>query len=457
MSVITREIINKNIVFEDRHQNSIYTYTYNDLSQKIDKFKNLLQQNGSKPGETVLIGHYPSILQIALVFAACELGLVIAIVDYDRTDNFSQYKYMDPKTEIVSPIDYFICDENQLGDKFDFFTKKSNKTIFLKKDFGYDFAKNNQVLCKNNFPIMKCTSSGTTGTPKRVVHNHKFFYYLIKRNSSFFDGNVAIAYNLNHGGSFATYFLPVLCSKKVEKIINLPDLANANIESDYLKDIDIDHLMIPYTNELLKIAKTTDKPITYYTLSNIPEELKEKKYRKNYKDIISFFGSNETSGPVFINQINRKNFKSDTYYKLDEFYDIKLDNNILNVTLPVYNQTIVTNDIFIKKKNSFQFNGRSDLIRINGIEIPILDYKNYVEINLNGTLIYDTVRQEIYLAIWNQNENSKKIKKIDRYLQKNSHNNHFISKYKVLDKSEFYSGVKLDQELLREYFRKYVM
>ena len=33
---------------------------------------------------------------------------------------------------------------------------------------------------------------------------------------------------------------------------------------------------------------------------------------------------------------------------------------------------------------------------------------------------------------------------------------HCIEKYTVLDKSEFMTGIKIDNELIRHYFRKYV-
>ena len=37
-----------------------------------------------------------------------------------------------------------------------------------------------------------------------------------------------------------------------------------------------------------------------------------------------------------------------------------------------------------------------------------------------------------------------------------SQNRHYISKYKVLNYEDFLTGVKLDQEMLRDYFRNYV-
>jgi hypothetical protein len=40
-------------------------------------------------------------------------------------------------------------------------------------------------------------------------------------------------------------------------------------------------------------------------------------------------------------------------------------------------------------------------------------------------------------------------------LKKLSQNSHFISKYKILTFSNFLTGVKVDHELLRDWFRNY--
>lgn len=453
MRIVTRNIINKNIKFEDQKDiEENLVYNFNDLSQEIDAYKNLLESYGAKKGESALIGRPPGIDQTALFFACLELGVSIAIVDYTRKDSFQHYEYMDPKTDIILPIEYFIVSSRKDTDKFNFFKNQCNKTIILDEIENKDYTKNDNIYADEETVILKCTSSGTTGTPKKVIHTHNFFYELTKRNSKFFDKTVGMAFNLNHGSSVATYFLPALNSDEVTKFINLEPFEP--IELKKVKEFHLNHLMVPYKNFLDHVPYVNDENIVYYTLSIIPSELR--KYGV-YKDIISIFGSNETSGPVFINRINHKNFKENSYFKVDDFYDINLVNRSLNVTLPVYNITIDTNDEFtITQDNTYIFQRRRDLTRINGKGVPTKKYDRIVKEYLDADLIYDYALQDIYLAVWNDDKNLKKsARKINKILEKESRGSHYIRSYKVLDRNEFLTGVKIDQELLREYFRKY--
>lgn len=451
MTVITREIINKNIVYEDHYEDKIVYYDYKILSKEINKIKNLLEKYGAKKGESILIGFNPSIDQIAGIFAALELGLTIVVVDYGRKDNFQHYSYMDPKTEILLPIDYFIVEYTYDTDKFKYFQEKCKKTIITDQE-DKDYTENKKIYADKKSLIMKCTSSGTTGTPKKITHTHEFFYNLIQRNSQFFNNSVGIFYNLNHGSSFATYFLPSLYSNKVTRIVNFP---LTMFDPKYIIDMNLDHLLLPYSQYLDIIPKVRNHKTTYYTLSRIPEELK--KYQHTYKDIISFFGSNETSGPVFINRIKHKNYTEKSFFQFDDFYNIQIRNNSLFVEIPTYNAIIETKDVFNKIKGIYYFEGREDLTRINGTIVPIQQYQDIVNMYTVGDLVFDYNKQMIYLAIWNSVSNKEKIvNKINKRLKKISNESHFISKSKIIDKSEFLSGVKLDQELLREYFRKYI-
>lgn len=452
MSIVTRKIINERIKFEDFiNEKETYRYNFEKLSLEIDKYKNFLENYGAKKGESVLIGVEASITQISLIFACLELGLTISIVDYHRKDSFNQYKYMDPKTNILLPIEYFITHYESDTEKIRFFQEHCNKTIFLNDIDNFDYTKNKRIYAKPDTIIMKCTSSGTTDTPKLITHTHEFFYELIKRNSVFFDKVVGLSFNLNHGSSFATYFLPALYSKKVKGFKNF----NTTDDLNRVKEVKINHLLLPYTRFLDRIKDINNSKLTYYTLSVIPSELKKEK--DSYKDIISFFGSNETSGPVLINNIKRKDFRENTYRKFDNFYDVNIVDKMLNVTLPVYNKTINTNDCFEVNENSYEFIGRRDLKRINGRDVPLKDYNEFAKEKLDADLVYDFVYQVIYLAIWTESQNLQKhTSEINDELKRRSDNNHFLKKSKVLDKSEFLTGVKLDQELLREYFRRYV-
>lgn len=458
MSVITREIINKDIVFEDRNGfvgTKIKTYNYNDLSREIDKFKNLLKNHKAKKDNNIIIGIQPSLEQIACVFACMELGITISIVDYHRPDSFQQYKYMDPKTEILSPIDFFIVNYRNESDKFNFFHNKSRKTIICNEQKNFDYTTNYTVDADENTNLITCTSSGTTNTPKKIIHKHNFLYKLIKRNSLFFDKTVSITFNLNHGSSLATYFLPSLVSKKVDKIVNIKDFLSCL----KFENIDINHILLPYRN-YLEISSEYYNPNTiFYTLSIISNELVKNYQNGNFKDIISFFGSNETSGPTLINQISKKNFQEESYHKIDNFYNLKIVKSELNVILPIYNTTINTNDLFeTKDNNEFVFKGRNDIKRINGLNVDKNLYDSICKETMDCDIVYDIAHQYIYLAIWkNYSDIFERFLDLDKKIRKISKNCHYIDKSRILDKKEFLTGIKLDQELLREYFRKNVI
>lgn len=454
--IVTREIINKSITFRDGSCLD-HPYTYNDLSSLIDAYKNLLQYtyNVSR-GETVLIGEQSGKTQLALVFACLELGLTLAIVDYGRKDDFQLTEYNDPKTNILLPIDYFILSTPEVTNKFMFFNKVCGRTIILDNE-TLSYTRNDTVYSTPDSILLKCTSSGTTGTPKLIKHSHEFIYSLVQRNSKFFFGIVGQAFNLSHGSSLATYFLPALVSSNVTDYINFSLIQTSTV----LDNSHLDHLMLPYTDMVTSFLEEYDRSsrrgICLYTLSYIRDEWKVYHDSKKISDVISIFGSNETSGPTLINRISYINFDKQTYYKVDNFYDLSIHNNELVVSMPIYQYDVETKDEFALDDDAYFYLGRIDLFRINGEPFHAQIYQKYAKQQLECDLIFDFVRNEIYLAVWKDDQDIiQKVETINNLLKERSSNKHYISKYKVLDKDYFLSGVKLDNELLRDYFRNNV-
>lgn len=459
MTVITREFINKHIKYVDTIDD--YEYSFDDLSHEIDFFKNLFQSYGvdGKTSKSIVIGFSPGLQQTACIFACFELSITICIIDYGRSDNFTQYQYMDPKTELLLPIDFFIVADENDTDKFNYFNSVCDNTIVINKILKKDYTTNNVVLTNKESIIMRCTSSGTTGTPKIVEHNHQFIYYLSHRNSKFYDGIVAIVHNLNHGSSFATFFLPALCSQSVEKIFNFNQTFTKKSTS-YIKMVD--HIMIPYSYQILEFLKISTEKNIIYTLGTIPSYFLKYYQNKKVKDIISFFGSNETSGPTLVNRLSNTDFSSSDYQIIDNFYfTILKSNNVLDVKLPYYkNKIINTKDMFNEKSPGvLKFLGRSDLTKINGRQVSKIDIHNFIkqEQFTEFDVVYDIEENLIYLVFWTDyKEIDKKIKKINKNLAMYTDNLHQINKYAILNKIEFITGVKIDNELIRHYFRKYV-
>jgi hypothetical protein len=487
--IITREIINKNIKFHDVHcvTGRIFSYDYDKLSKAIDLYKNFLLEHNVKPQDNVVIVEQISMWQIAAIIASCELGLKISIFDFLKSSTLS-YKYnrIDSKTEKLLPIHYFIVpksykldddEEHNISDdpkvdqnndwyiKVFYCDKISENSIirtFDNEDLN-DIIPNNKIYAQKDFIVAKTTTSGTTGSPKLIEHSHEFVSDLIERNSKWFSGNYFVFSNLNHGSSMFCYAIPALASKNVTDYYNLT-YPNIDMTVKTLSECNgISNIMLPYasvTEQLLHHTKKVPLPnVKLHVLGNIKKEWVDNYYKKELiGNIISNFGSNETTGPIFINEASDENFSETKYTLFDDYFTTKISNNGLEVFMPVYNKWIATKDNFEPMQNgSFQHKGRLDLLRINDIEIDEKKYQSVVDEYFLGDLIYDQIKSEIYLAIWkNIPDFEKQINNLKQKIEQLSGGMHSIGKYAILEYDEFLSGIKLDKEMIREYFRNNV-
>lgn len=489
-NVISRHMISDNFLCLPLHKG--VEYNKQDLVSKIDLWKYVLKfKCSAEPGESILIGmQILNIDYLAACFAAAELSLKIVIIDYSRNDDFKDLNYYDPKTKILSPIDIFLHDFSKEEftkhptalSKFTFFSKCSNRTysIYNDLDFGIrDIEKFN--IAKNIFPnpsdiLMRCTSSGTTGTPKIVEHTHEFLYKISVRNSEKFSGECLHVRNLNHGSSLAVYLLPTLISDNVSKHIfydlGAKDTADSMGETKAFEEFifdfkdfydSLEYVIFPYPfmiDEFIDASirnKVKWSRLNVQTLSYIQDKPKRAIAEGVIKSITSIFGSNETSGPVFTASIDRQRISHDAslFDRVDDFYGITIyDSGLLGVTMPVYNTEIITNDLFEQQGVFYKHKGRSDLVKINGEVLDIKSINDLNSRNESAYLVTDTVKNCLYLAFWNERCDSIKEEYIN-FFSKNFRRIQ-IDKTAVLNKSKFLTGIKIDNELLREYFRNYV-
>lgn len=480
--IISREIINKNIKFHDNEiDGEIFSYDYEYLSKAIDLYKNFLLDNGVKCQESATIAEGNTIWQLAALFACYELGIIVVITDYFSASimKIGIDGWVDPKTKTLLPINYFLVPKQKIERGSEKITKiKKYADKILERTFDHNDIlhanTNDEVFASPNCIVTKSATSGTTGVPKCIKHTHEFLYSLLRRNSIHFFGKYGATVNLNHGSSIFCYLMPSIISEKITDVYNLemkyiPNLGHMN-HADIINTIEkcggIDHLLVAHASQLEKyfeVIKNTNTKTTQKTNFHVLCYIKKQWVDEMYKtgkvgDIVSNFGSNETTGPIFHNKASYKNFSETSYKLVDNYFKVTPLQKTLRVHLPVYNKTVTMNDHFIIENDDYIHIGRSDLLRINDLEIPPKIYADVVNEFLDGELFYDQIKSEIYLAIWKPSDDiDHSVKLIDKQLRNYSYERHYISKYSVLDYSIFVNGIKLDKEMVREYFRNYVL
>lgn len=480
MNCITRNIVSDTFLGFNVHTGISFNKT--DLESKIDYWKYVLKYHClAEKGESILIGMQTLDLDyLAICFASAELSLRIVIVDYTRNDDFENKEYYDPKTKILSPIDIFLHDlptekfeeYPKIFSKFRFFSNCSKRSYSSTELNSISVDSEKLESVKNICPapsdiLMRCTSSGTTGTPKIVEHTHEFLYKVSLRNSFRFTGKCMHVRNLNHGSSLAVYLLPTLMSDNITGHL-FYDIDETKPFDEFTTDIeqyqkDLEYIIFPYPFMIDEFIEASDRKnlkwerLNVQTLSYIQDRSKQAISKGIFKSITSIFGSNETSGPVLIAHIDESNTDQDSRFfkKIDDFYKISIrQDGLIEITLPTYGTEIVTNDVFEKIDNYYVHKGRSDIIKIDG---EILDMKMINDLNSknkNAYLITDNVKNCLYLALWSDN-NIEIIKEYE-YFFKNSFKRIEIKKTAVLEEKNFRTGIKIDNELLREYFRNHV-
>jgi hypothetical protein len=461
--IITRELINPDIIYKDyKKDDNFISFTYKDLIALIDSYKNLLLSKGAEKGHKIVIGNQANVSQIAMVFACAELGLNIIIIGdpLPPTVKIEDYTFgsINEKFKLMLPVNFFITENKTEIDKFQLFKDICKSTIIVNDEI-LDFTPNNTIHADENTFLITCTSSGTTGLPKVIKHTHNFLGQLILRNSKQFYGKMGMLTNLAHGSSIAVYFLPGLLSNNTTEYINLPNrgpITLLEISSILEKhNLKLDHILSPYSFYIDNLVNSNKsiKGCVLHTLGIIKKEWLTLLRQERVKDIISIFGTNETSGPFMLNKASDPNFTEESYSVPDNFYTLNLNlQNELEVGVPVYNTVLKTNDVFLKINDKFLHKGRSQLYRINDLEINVDRFQTEIDKLMKANLIIDTAKDSIYLALWEDTDDLN-IRNINNLLRYCSDGLHFIHKCAKLNLVDYLNGVKIDQKMIRDFFR----
>ena len=479
--IVDRNLISKNFRYKTNELNHRYGFAEEQvtnlrgLESRIDYWKYILFAHcGMNKGDKIALGLTQIGLDyIAIVFAGMELGLQFVVLDFSiQADRIGVNDF---KTDAFGKIDLFLHHFPDGDENLEYYGKKSRKVFHTYDLADLPINRNEEfriIAAKRPDPddvLMLCTSSGTTGTPKRVQHTHRFMYELAKRNAKQFSGSVMHIRNLHHGSSMAVFFLPTLASDAVDLHMGLGyNIAEegmckiANISNKY----QIKNISFPYTSDIdIFLNECKDKDykwrdgLNIYTLSYIPDTWKKFFEPVGINQIQSIFGCNETSGPLFVsNMYKDKTFNPKHFTKLDNFYSYSRDKrDMLTVHMPVYDIDIKMNDMFTVENETWIHAGREDMIKIDQVEINLGSLmETPAKYKIDALCLTDSVFNKIYLAIWEDIPPSvAKIKTdiVNKDIKRNINKSLKVDKYQVLSKSDFMRGIKLDHEMIRDWFR----
>jgi len=384
MNIITRDVLHPEFEItalnRDKDDNIITVYmSRQELNEKIDLAKTyLIKEFNVKKGQRVVMSmtywpNYPIWL-----FACSELGMKFIISDFPKTalamEKMPLYKTADIVLwDMIYPPGY---DQPQYSDR------KLNCNVL--ETYNPDEIVS-PVWCEPSDSIMITTSSGTTGTPKLIEHDHEFFFKMMNSDADLYglkeDEKCWHDKNLQHGVILGVYFLPMAnrCKSHYHSPIGwgggereeaLHRATVEKVQSEKINRIAVFFDAMEWFSDLIDITKKQHDNMKIHYIGSLKEKYFNKIAGEFGYTIIPTFGSQEVGGPVFyceINQSNYKNWNIRTYGTPTPFYKevTTVNDKLLRIT-DYKGREHFTGDRFDVENNVYTFLGRADLCRING-------------------------------------------------------------------------------------------
>jgi acyl-coenzyme A synthetase/AMP-(fatty) acid ligase len=473
MEIITRDIINKDLVItslklDTTTDNVTSTVTtYNNLINRIDTVKEfLITKYNVTPGQKIAICiiYWPD--YVAWFFACCELGISFVVIDYPRT------KEALAKFTVYGDIDYVAYDVHYPSG----LNYYSGITVINSNDVdNYNYSGNKTpIRVTSDSVLLYATTSGTTGSPKKIINEHKYFWDLMDRNARVLD----LKYNdrclhsktLHHGSVSCAYFIPAMkhCSHHYHAPYNtfygdVDETPLIKAWVNLIQEEKITKCLMFYEqiDDLIKyldLKKKQHDNLTVFVLSKIKQfhlDVIIKNF--NYK-IISIFGSVETGGPLFLPQVTTDKIDSYDPFNmgslLDDMFQLRInERSLLEIKTPWANDYVCIGDKFeINNKNEWIYGGRENIYKINGRTIYLLLLIQTVESSLklknekDFDIIVDQKDDKIYIRSEQPIDLNQLNDSILNYINEKCYT---ICYNLVIPRNQCFSGIKFDQEYIR--------
>ena len=444
---------------------------YANFCHLVDRWKSLLiEKYKVYPGKKIVLEFVvPNAHYYSAVFAAFELGLVIISEWPPAFDEFDVHSH---RMTMHGRIDYAIVHHGQLQPGHEYYNYWNLRRTMANVDHvvtDIDFDQHQPckldypIFCNPDTEIMWAASGGTTGPAKQIRHSHQWVYTQSQRLTRHLNCNshdhVLHIQNLLYGGGVYTWFIPTWMTAK-EHTVMVTD--NIKQIADAVYNLQITKLHIhtyPMTLEFIEIVEPLTHDLDIMSFSNLPNEFIDKIKNKNIHSVKSMFGDAMIGSAVFVKTINKNSTIPEPNYVgdiVDDFYDYKLEDGFLWISIPSLNQDWKTSqDRFEYKNGKYYFYGRGNQYQFQNQQLILGDLDLKVEELFKGsaTIVVDEEYKKIYLAVWK--ENSEALREFKHYLNTTYNGLQISQTAKNLNINKFTVARKIDREKLKEYFRYY--
>ena len=472
MDIITRACINPDLLIYEHD----LKYNSQDFYKFIDRWKIfLLEKHQIQSGTTVTIDIDLGVSYYALIFACCELGLVLTNVWPSMVHDQDPH---DDRLDIIGGVDIVICKKAQHDPAQANYNPGNHKRDLLySKKIIYehefvDYETHDPVLFEQISNTVWATpdsvltigcSSGTTGDPKRISDSHKKVYRMACRYAPRYSSGKRVLHSAHHhvGLSGPMYLLPGFIFG-TDQFTHELDPADLQPLVDTVVKNKINHLYCynaPILLKFLQLAPRLDHDLRIFTLIRITKSMAELLQQKNVELLTTAFGDSTIGHAFFLKRIDRHTDLS-TYDEsnqgapVDDFYAFEIRNGLLYTSIPELSQDWNTSkDMFEIKHGDYCCLGRSDDYDINGESFSLKALEQQVAelFGDSASVFFDADRQRLYLAVWEKNDAAEN--QLNNFLQETYR---FISISAVLrnaDINEFYTDRKIDSAKVRRICR----
>lgn len=465
--IITRDIINRNIVYDVCGKK----YYYDDITKKINQWKRLLVEkyNAKKGNVLALCVFIPDVTYLSILFAAAELGLKVIVLDWPlKKETINK-----TKIALFGPADFTIETHNhkKMYPLHHLMTSTYSKVVINTTEvLGVDDSEFFHDLPSSEDIFIIGSTSGSTKQSRKVEFNHGEILALVNRNINVFKfttkSKVLHLENIHHASNVFVHYLPSLqvadehfCffTNISEFVYGVDKTKNQFCEINrYIKSNEITNISVKNIFQLINILDNNgiyDKTVTI-SLSGftLPEYFLEL-CKKHNVEFISHYGSIDTGIPLLVNYMNMNSKFTSKSLGIcpDKFYEIILGKNIL-IKSKLWKELRLLNDNLIYNGEVYLHEGRIDKeqdIDTNGLPIDFcivtIDNKKHLvvweEINFEKYAWYKTAEllnqtniQTAVMSVYNKN-----LRDFEKVL--------------ILNKRDFTEGTKVNIDQLKEYIK----